>query len=350
MAGGAVAAARTPGRGPGTGRHTGRAGSRFSGAGRARGQFPGRISSWTRSGCPCRSRCSSRPPRCRGQHRLPGEREVLAVQFGGGPAGGTGLTLETVAKPEVLGVQGDGGAHTVQGERAADAPAASTAVDEALVVELEGRVAPDVEEVTGAQVVVAHLDVRVDRRGVDDDVHGGVLHAVGDPDGTGEGVEPAVDAGHAGMTCRETDLGVRRFDAPVARVGKLRRRVHLEGHVADARVTALGDCDRAVERGETLGRHSESVVTRRNGGDNTPEGVRLPADGLAARAVGDDELCFAHWFVDRVEHPAAEQTGRARDCESGDGAAECAAGLRLVAQPTAELARVLPRAVLTSDP
>jgi hypothetical protein len=80
----------------------------------------------------------------------------------------------------------------------------------------------DLEEIGGAQVIVALFGARVDRRGFDGHRDRGLRGVVGDREGTLELSEAAFDLGDHQVLGLELDRRVRRIDGP----GPRRRELH----------------------------------------------------------------------------------------------------------------------------
>src|SRR5262249_34274698 len=103
-----------------------------------------------------------------GQHRAIVQGEVLAVQLRlRQRRAAKFLRVTAVHHAQVCRVQADGAADAVHGEGAVQRPLGATAVGEPGADEVDVRVALDVEEVGGTQVVVTGLVARGNAGGVD---------------------------------------------------------------------------------------------------------------------------------------------------------------------------------------
>ena len=106
------------------------------------------------------------------------------------------------------GVQGHLPGHAPDGQVAVDRPPARRRRPDRRAGERPGRVVLDVEEVVGAQVVVAVLVAGVDAAGLDGHRNLGVDRVLGQLQGAAEVGELATDLGHGHVAHGEAEPGV----------------------------------------------------------------------------------------------------------------------------------------------
>lgn len=220
-------------------------------------------------------------------------------------------SLHARAQAQVLGVQGHGPAHPVEGQRSGHGPSAAAAVDEPLAVELHRGVADRVQEVPRPQVVVAQPHPGVDARRVDDHVHGGVLHALGYPYRPGERGEPAADAGQADVAGREADGRVRRVELPVAGLRQQRRLHRVEDDLRGAGLPRVPHDRDPVERRVPLRGHGEPVLPSGTATAKPPYGsvspltMRRPIGSVTSNAA----CRTGRWTVSRTRQLSRRAVG-----------------------------------------
>src|SRR6266545_5891546 len=154
------------------------------------------------------------------QGHVPRQPPVLPVDRAPGGEHGPIAAPRVTDVAKVVDLQGDRPGDSLDGQLAIHGAAAARPQHLAAAVG-GGRVGAGVEEVGGAQVVVAGLVAGVDTRHVDGDLDLRLLGVLGDGDGAVHASEPATDLGEHEVPADEADLGMARVNGPGAGGGQL---------------------------------------------------------------------------------------------------------------------------------